>query len=118
MWRCRGAAGRVRLGADAENECSAPTGRSKYARGGFVSCDAASANLSATSRFASLSVVADFGQRLRGRSVNDAREAVQAREAPALTVGADPDPAVRWGGVLMGDSAAAATAAPPPPRNR
>jgi hypothetical protein len=48
-------------------------------------------------------VVADFGQRLRGRSNHDARVADQLRRAPAPTVGAESDPAARWGGVLMGD---------------
>jgi hypothetical protein len=61
-----------------------------------ASWDAASANLSATSRSASLRVVADFGQRLRGPSIHDARVTDQVREAPAPTVGADSDPAVRW----------------------
>jgi hypothetical protein len=90
------AAGRVRLGADAENECSAPTGRSKDAARIVESSDSASANSSATSRSASLRVVADFGQRLRGRQDHDARDTNQVRGAPAPTVGADSDPAVRW----------------------
>jgi hypothetical protein len=89
------AAGRVRIGADAEKECSAPqaiVGRARL----VASRDAAAANSSATSRFASLRVVADFGQRRRGRSNHDARVGGQARAAPAPTVGADSDPAVRW----------------------
>jgi glutathione synthase len=86
------AAARVRLGADAEKECSAPTGvrrpRAPRRVAGF--------RVGELVGHFTLRVVADFGQRLRGRSNPDARVTDQVRGAPAPTVGADSDPAVRW----------------------
>jgi hypothetical protein len=107
------AADRVRLGADAEKECSAPTGvRGPRAEASRPSMPLRP-NSSATSRFAWWPT-SDSG--LRGQSVHDARVGKQAHGAPAPTVGADSDPAVRWAACWMGVSAAVPFAPTVPPR--
>jgi hypothetical protein len=89
------AAGRVRLGADAEKECSAPTGiRRPRAPRSIVRLRVGELVGHFTLRFAPRG--GRLGQRLRGQLVHDARVDGKARDAPAPTVGADPDPAVRW----------------------